>query len=183
MLRTVSGPSQAARSRWDIVVERVRACGDPLLSPALSELYALAMRDGLETLAGFGRLNEQEREDIVAEKIALRLTQIIEADHPRRFLLSIVKRAANSALRRKNTVDKYEADLAFVAEGTARTEDDTLTSLSLADRLMHLSSRDQQVVRAVHLGENREDVARRFGTSRANVDQIVSRVARMGRQP
>jgi DNA-directed RNA polymerase specialized sigma24 family protein len=41
--------------------------------------------------------------------------------------------------------------------------------------LLRLSPRDRAIVVAAALGEEREDIARNLGTSRANVDQIVSR--------
>ena len=178
---TTGGPQQP----WLVLTEQVRAAPSFAESPALGELYQLALRDGARALARFRALNEQERQDIVAEKFVTTYVEMLQPtiSNPRAFFLTAVNRAALSALRRKQTEQKYEPALIGVSEGTARTEDDTVTTLSLARRLAQLSPRDQQLLRAVYMGEDRDRVARQFETSRANVDQIVSRVARMGRQP
>lgn len=178
----VSGlDAEEARVRWGVLVERVNATVPPDESPALGELYQLAVADGLRVLRGFHALSEEERRDVVAEKFVRERVSLLAATNPRGFFLAAVKRAAISALRKKGTADRHREALVSVMDSAARTEDDTVTTLELAARLRRLSPRDQQIVRAVHSGESREDVARYFETSRANVDQVCSRVARARR--
>jgi DNA-binding NarL/FixJ family response regulator len=178
----VSGlDAEEARERWRVLVERVNAAVAPDESPALGELYQLALADGVRVLRGFRALSEEERRDVVAEKFVRERVSLLAATSPRGFFLAAVKRAAISALRRKGTAEKHREALVSVMDSAPRTEDDMVTTLELAARLRRLSPRDQQIVRAVHSGETREDVARFFDTSRPNVDQICSRVARARR--
>jgi DNA-directed RNA polymerase specialized sigma24 family protein len=48
--------------------------------------------------------------------------------------------------------------------------------LDARDALDELSERDRGIVVAAGLGEDREEIAKAFGTSRGNVDKIVSRL-------
>jgi DNA-directed RNA polymerase specialized sigma24 family protein len=181
-LAAVAGSdAEEARKRWRGLVERVLAALSPDESPAFGELYLLAIADGLRVLRGFRALSEEELRDVVAEKFVREWASILTADRPRAYFLTAVKRAAISALRKKGTAGKHQEALLSVADDAARTEDDTVTTLELAARLRRLSPRDQQIVRAVHSGEDREEVALCFRTSRANIDQICSRVARVRR--
>lgn len=173
--------AEEARERWRGLVERVNAGGVPDESPALGELYQLALADGVRVLRSFRALSEEERRDLVAEKFVRERVSLLAATSPRGFFLAAVKREAISALRKKGTAEKYREALVSVMDSAVRTEDDTVITLELAARLRRLSPRDQQIVRAVHCGEDRQDVAHFFDTTRANVDQICSRVARGGR--
>jgi DNA-binding NarL/FixJ family response regulator len=164
-----------------VLVVRVNATVPADESPALGELYQLAVADGMRVLRGFHRLSEDERRDVVAEKFVRERVSLLAATSPRGFFLAAVKRAAISELRRKETAEKYREALVAVMDSAPRTEGDMVTTLELAAHLRRLSPRDQQIVRAVHSGESREDVAQYFETSRANVDQICSRVARAQR--
>lgn len=168
------------RERWLTLRVQLEAAPSPRESPALGELYRLAMRDGTRVLARFSALTVQEREDIVSDKFISALDSIVHATNPRGFFITAITRAATSLLRHKQVEQKHQPTLEELDGGAERTEDDTVTTLDLAVRLRQLSARDRQLVRAVHSGESREEVARRLGTSRANVDQVVSRVARMG---
>lgn len=170
------------RAQWEALGQKVWAAPEPQECSALAELYSLAMRDGAQVLAGYRDLSPQEREDIVSDKFVTQWRAIVAAANRRAFFVTAITRAAISALRRKTTEHKNEADLSLAAVPTARTEVDIVSTLDLAARLRQLSPRDQQVLRAVAEGEDREIVARHFDTSRANVDQIVSRAARLGRE-
>ena len=57
-----------------------------------------------------------------------------------------------------------------------RALDDAASARQEAERVVvTLSDRERQVFAALAAGEERDDIARALGTSRANIDQIVSR--------
>lgn len=170
------------REQWEALSRAIEAAPNPSECPALAELYRLALRDGAQVLARYRDLSLQERQDIVCDKFVTEWPAIVAAVNPRAFFVTAITRAAISTLRRKTTEHKNEGELELAAVPTGRTEVDIVSTLDLAARLRQLSPRDQQVLRAVYEGEERETVARHFGTSRANVDQIVSRAARLGRE-
>jgi DNA-directed RNA polymerase specialized sigma24 family protein len=54
-------------------------------------------------------------------------------------------------------------------------EGERALSIDQARALAGLEKRDREIILAVFMGETRDDVARFFGTSRANVDQKIAR--------
>jgi DNA-directed RNA polymerase specialized sigma24 family protein len=166
-----------AAEDWIRVVQLIRKDADPLTSPNLPKLYELALADGPRLLKSFQkRLGEERIIDLVHDLLATKAVAIIAADEPRALFCTALQRRAISWLRR--------GDAAVVEEAPERLpegmhEDDRQGFLVDArEALAGLPERERAMVVAVALGEEREAIAQQFRTTRANVDQIVSRVRR-----
>lgn len=169
---------------WHRLVEQVRRASSPTESPALPQLYTLAMETGRKVLrAKFPRLSEADHEDVLSEKFTRELPAIVGASRPRSFFITVIIRATVDARRRSQTRDRYAKQTHKLVEPQPGRGDDTQAeTLAMLACLQSFSQRDQQILRAVHEGEDRERVGQLYGTSRANVDQIVSRAKERWRQ-
>ena len=167
-----------AAEDWNAVVARLRAATDPLQSEDLPRLYALALADGPRLLGSFRRrLGEERIVDLVHDLMAAKAEAIIKADEPRALFCTALQRRAISWLRRGDA--EVVAEVRETADASAVAEDERQGFiLDARTALDQLPARERAMVVAVALGEERESIAREFGTSRANVDQIVSRVRR-----
>jgi RNA polymerase sigma factor (sigma-70 family) len=162
---------------WREVMELLRASRNPRRSPHFRRFYGLAVRDGRQFLASFRkRFGDALIDDLIHDVLADALDPVLAADNARAFLRVTLWNAARDRVRRKATrvepeppVERLEHDK--VADGAELRE----FVLDARDALAGLCERDRQIVVAVGLGEDREEIATVFGTSRANVDQIVSR--------
>ncbi|MBQ6136531.1 MAG: sigma-70 family RNA polymerase sigma factor [Kiritimatiellae bacterium] len=106
-----------------------------------------------------------------------------EKGHFRNYLLGIVDHKAKDAIRRRAREDEKLARLRAEADVRAREEDDSWRNIALEVAIPQLmgdssiDARHRQIFRHVALErENPEDVARRFGVTRNNVDQIKRRM-------
>ena len=143
----------------------------------LPRLYELALEDGPRLLGRFQRrLGDERIVDLVHDLLATKADAIAEAEEPRALFCTALQRRAISWLRRGD---------AAVAEDRPETATDREPEserrrflLDARAALAGLSERERAMVVAVALGEEREAIAREFKTTRANVDQIVSRVRR-----
>jgi RNA polymerase sigma factor (sigma-70 family) len=163
-------------------VAKIRAsslAGDALKSPHLGRLYELALADGPRLLASFRRrLGDDRILDLIHDLLAAKLEAIVMADEPRALFCTALQRRAISWLRRGDAavVEDPEED-STVASSSEESEDERQGFiLDARNVLSKLPDRERAMVVAVALGEDREAIAKTFGTSRANVDQIVSRV-------
>lgn len=181
----------AVAEQWQAVTAMIRGVEDPLQSPHLPKLYALALEDGPRLLGSFRRrLGEDRIVDLVHDLLAAKLEVIVAAKEPRALFCTALQRRAISWLRRGDAAvleDRsrdsapHASDASAVAaiDGSVNPEDDRHEFLIDAkSALDELPPRERAMVVAVAMGEERESIAREFGTSRANVDQIVSRVRR-----
>ena len=166
-----------AAEEWIRVVLLIRKDADPLKSAHLGELYTLALQDGPRLLKSFQkRLGDDRIIDLVHDLLASKIDAIVAADEPRALFCTALQRRAISWLRR--------GDAAVVEDTPERApdglhEDDRQGFLLDAKTALEgLPERERAMVVAVALGEEREAIAAAFGTTRANVDQIVSRVRR-----
>lgn len=167
-----------AAEEWKAVVALVRAAAEPLQSPHLPRLYELALADGPRLLGNFRRRLGQERiVDLIHDLMAAKVDAIIAADEPRALFCTALQRRAISWLRRGDA--EVVAEVRETADACGAAEDERQGFiLDAKSALDQLPARERAMVVAVALGEERESIAREFGTSRANVDQIVSRVRR-----
>lgn len=148
----------------------------------LPRLYALAERDGPGFLRSFRHTLDRERVmDLIHDLLAEKLAEILEAGNPRAvFRTALVRRAISWKRRGDAAVMEDLSDDVMVAEGTsAGSEEERHHFRVMARRaLERLPEWKRAIVVAVASGEDRNVIAARFDTSRANVDQIVSRVQR-----
>lgn len=163
--------------QWAALVEEVRQAPSPAESPALARLFELAIQVGAVKLSKFRQLGEGEREDLVREKFLDLLPGLVAASNPWGLFVTAIVHAAIDARRRKLTAEKHEGEILRTAEAHAASRDEVAMAetLDMQACFTGFSPRIQQILRAVAEGEERDDVARVFGTSRANVDQVVSR--------
>jgi len=181
----VSGSSLSQREEWIAIVAKIRADGgDPHTSPHLPRLYGLALSEGPRQLASFRRrLGEDRIVDLVHDLLAAKVDAIVAAEEPRALFCTALQRRAISWLRRGDAAvveDPVEETTNTAAYDESEGSEDERQGFILDARnvLSKLPERERALVVAVALGEDREAIARTFGTSRANVDQIVSRVRR-----
>lgn len=124
----------------------------------------------------FRQLSDAEIADLVMAKFLTAIDAIVKAENPRSYFIRALVNAAIDTTRRRKTAEKHSEEVRHIADSEGgRDEDDLLETLSMQTCLASYSPRDQRILRAVAEGEQREEVARSFSTSRANVDQIVSR--------
>jgi RNA polymerase sigma factor (sigma-70 family) len=165
-----------AAQDWVAIVAVLRRADDPSTSPELPRLYELALADGPPLLRSFRRrLGDDRIVDLIHDLLAAKLDALVAADEPRALFCTALQRRAISWLRRG------DADVVEDAREAVGETDESERQQFIVDArsaLDHLPERERAIVVAVALGEEREAVARAFGTSRANVDQIVSRVRR-----
>jgi DNA-directed RNA polymerase specialized sigma24 family protein len=141
-------------------------------------LYEVALSDGPRFLASFHRtLGDQRTLDLVQDLLGEKLLAIIEAETPRAFFCTALQNRARSWVRRGDAnVVESPPDSSRDTASEKNEDDRRAFVLDARDALAALSERDRGIVVAAALGEDREGIAREFRTSRANVDQIVSRV-------
>lgn len=158
---------------WREVARRVREDRER----HLPRLYELALADGPRLLARFQRrLGDERIVDLVHDLLSSKADAIALADEPRALFCTALQRRAISWLRRGDA-----AIAEARPEDASERDDEGERQRFLLDAraaLAGLSERERAMAVAVALGEEREAIARAFKTSRANVDQIVSRIRR-----
>lgn len=169
------GSHRDRRLAWDETIEGIRRGAGSLSlrdsTRLYGRLYELARLDGQWRLASFrAEFGDEWIVDLVHDLLAERREAIVGHPNPRALFLVSLKRRAIDRQRRAGSRVVEPDD----GEGAA-PEDDIIRDLDLKKVLKGLSERNQEIVVAVALGEDREAVAREHGTSRPNVDQIVSR--------
>lgn len=136
----------------------------------MARLYALARAEAHRALRGFRAIDRARVDDLLHDVLLRCLDAMLHAESPRAFFRHVLLNDARSWLRRR------DATIATTRGDHRVTCDDPALRLDGRRALARLSVRDRAIVVAVGLGHEREAVARAHGTSRANVDKIVSRL-------
>jgi DNA-binding NarL/FixJ family response regulator len=144
----------------------------------MERLYVLALAEGRRVLRGFRVIDEARREDLVVDLLVERLAALLRAQRPRAFFRAMVYNAARSWLRRGDAVVLEEGDPQDGERAPWGVDDDAAARIDGRRALLRMTLREQRILVLVGLGDDREAIAKEFRTSRANVDQIVSRVRR-----
>jgi len=167
----------STREAWLEVVEEIAAAPVRTRSPALARLYRLAVTAATTALARFPSEIQEQVEDLVHDLLHEKLDAILEAHNPRGLFVTAIRRSAIDLQRRdRRLVQEDEDDASTQARDPSAPVDEALAARQEAERLSAtLSPKERQVFAAIAAGEEREDIARAMGTSRANIDQIVSR--------
>jgi len=163
------------------VVARVREAENRYACPEVGQLYEMVLREARSILASFRKdLGPDGIDDLASDFLSEKLGALVEAENPAGFLKIALYHRACSMLRRKDAklveLTERHADQAVGADGATPLQFLELQELRLA--LNTLSVRDRQIVLAVGEGEDPDEVAAAFGTTRANVYQIVCRFRR-----
>ncbi|MBX3245565.1 MAG: hypothetical protein KF901_00090 [Myxococcales bacterium] len=148
-----------------------------------AEFYRFAVEDGRRALLRMSRrLRDDELDDLLHDFLARRLRHIYEANQPRGlFVTSLIRAAKRSLGRRAREVpqERVTTDRHDVGQRPLDPETSTVLRLEGAALLQVVSARDRDVLVAVALGEEREEIAQAHGIGRAAVDQIVSRFRKL----
>lgn len=149
-----------------------------------AELYRMAIEDGRAALKRMTpRLTDEDADDLVHEFLASRLNHVVEAGNPRGLFIVALCRHAGRSLGKSRRERPDVATTAGRVEGAQPQTPEVATEVRLDGHalLASVSERDQDVLIAVGLGEDREDIAAAHGLGRAAVDQIVSRFRKLAR--
>lgn len=172
---------------WRSIVDELRSAEAPYQAPAFARLQAEAESDAQRLLAGFvrqGKLDPDRIHDLVGDWLLGdgRLDALLSSEQgkPRQLFATSIVRMALSWIRRRSAKVSDAAPNESTGETRVQAVQppDHLFILHARQRLAALAPRDRDILVAVHLGENREALARHYGISRAAIDQIVSRARR-----
>ncbi len=170
------------------ILDDLRAAGSPTRGPEFEAFYRHLETVKVRVLAKFRQLSEEDRDDLFHDTLT-NLREILGADDPVAFFVVALRRRAISHVRAPKNLPKTPLDgdadrPGGAVDATARKLLDDWAAggghdpgfvLDARGFLAGLPERSSEILYAVALGEDREAIGRRFGTSRVNVDQIVSR--------
>ncbi|MBI5514024.1 MAG: hypothetical protein HY909_09675 [Deltaproteobacteria bacterium] len=168
--------------RWQALAGEVRRAPSPWSCPAVGELYLLALADAPRVLGGFRQLDPERVRDLASDTFCHKLHALLEADTPRGLFATALQRDALSWLRspRSRVAEAPSDDASPAREAPAhgREESRAIARIDGVRALAALSSREREVLLADAEGVPREALALCHRTSRANIDQLVSRARR-----
>ena len=176
---SVKTASVGTHAIWDEIIEALRAAPDPYECPELAQLWALALEEAPRTLARFrgpGRLDDERIADLTKDFLVEHLHALLEAVSPRAYFIVALQNSARSWFRKGSSTLALE-EPGGAGEVPAAVADPTQL-IDARDFLRGLSEREYDVFVGVANGADREELARALDISRANLDQIVSRVRR-----
>jgi len=163
----------APRDEWNELVARMGET-EPTRNPHFRDFYALAVRDGMVFLRSFrGALGEERIHDLIHDVLEDAET-ILKAETPRAYFCTVLRRRAIS-WRRRGDAAVAEMPVETATEHAQASDERRVFALDAVAAMARLSERERRVLVAVALGEDRESIARALGTTRPNIDQIVSR--------
>ncbi|MFO0626876.1 MAG: sigma-70 family RNA polymerase sigma factor [Polyangiales bacterium] len=159
--------------RWLQVSVPLRGSASPWSHPGASALYGLLFAEGVRALRGYRAIDPARRDDLISEVFVRALPRIVAADDPCAYFRTALAHEARSWLRRRGS--RVCDAAAPHAEPRHDGEAHPVARLTLRALARSLSPREQQVFLGLMDGEDRDALARRLHTSRANIDQIVHR--------
>ncbi len=169
------------RDEWNELVGSLGET-DRTRSPRFPEFYVLAVRDGAKFLASFrASLGDERIHDLIHDVLADADT-ILRADTPRALFYTALKRRAISWKRRGDAPVVETPPVEVATEHAHAVEARRAFVLDAQAAFDALPDRERLIVAAAALGEDRETIARDLRTTRANVDQIVSRARKRFRE-
>lgn len=160
---------------WRRIVEEISATDPPLRSHALVSLYQLACADARAALRSFSTHIREQAEDLAQDIVFEKLGALIAAPNPRALFYTAVRNAAIDLQRQHARRPRDEDPIEQLPSLDAAVESHVGARLELARAQALLTPRELDIFVAIAAGEERDDIARAFGTSRANIDQLVSR--------
>ena len=159
--------------QWLRASVALRGIASPWSHPEAATLYRLMRAEGERVLRGYRQIDRARREDLVGAVFVRALERIVAAADPCAYLRTALCHEARSWLRRRDAAvsEAVGETRAPTVDGARRVE----ARLVLRRVCEVLSPREITVLHAVTEGEDRDSLARRLGTSRANIDQILHR--------
>ena len=166
---------------WDEIIEALRAAPDPYECPELARLWGLALEEAPRALASFrgpGRLDDDRIADLTKDFLVEHLHALLDAVSPRAYFIVALQNSARSWFRKGSSTIALDAPGEDGAGEDPAAVADPAQLIDARDFLCGLSEREYDVFVGVANGADREELARALDISRANLDQIVSRVRR-----
>lgn len=168
-----------ATDPWAAAMTALRASPEPYASAAFGALYTLVCRDGRRVLRTFRQIDDDRKDDLALDTLLVALSGMLSADSPRAYFATALRHTALSWRRSPRA-----AVAEFAPETTRPVERDDDAERSAHRRLVLRRALDgmkplhRAVVLAEARGDSRDEIAATLGMSRANVDQVISRVRR-----
>lgn len=169
-----------SRADWDEITAVLRVAPDPYACAELGQLWALALEEAPRALASFrvsGRLDDDRIADLTRDFLVDHLRALLDnAVNPRAYFVVSLQNCARSWLRKGSArLAPAEHEEGKVRAPRAVSADPALL-IDAQDFVLTLTERERDVLAGLTHDVDREELARTLGISRANVDQIVSRV-------
>lgn len=173
--------AMATHEQWRTVRQLILDDPPPWRSRHMAQLWEYCRQDGLRALASFSQLGPDAREDLIKDVLVAELESILKADrNPRAYFLTTLRNRAIDWKRAPASRMDPEPEAGSAGDTpTTNDEERQVFRLDAHDLLASLSERDREILLEVAAGEEREDIAERYHTSRANVDKIVSRARKI----
>lgn len=167
-------------AEWQDLAREIRAAKDPWPSRALVRLFALAEEDGRRALRSFtGEMDDAAIVDLIRDLLVAQLHAVLEAEEPRGFFWrALVRRAISRKRKGSSRVEPTPEQEPPPSGPLDAEEQNRISRLDRAAAWARLSPREQEVLSALAEGEDRDALAERWGTTRNNIDQIISRARR-----
>ncbi len=165
---------------WSALAAEVHAAASPWTSAAFAALYRLARTDGARVLRSFRALDADRRVDLAIDSFLAKRDDILAADRPRAFFRKALYHDAVSWMRspRSRVAAVPEETSGHLHGALDASEASLIYRLDARRRFANLHAREREMLLANALGETREAIGKAAGTSRANVDQLISRARR-----
>lgn len=175
----------AGSEEWRRVTERIAHAESPRRSPELSVLYQFACKDAQFALRRFPAWVREQAEDITQDLIFEKLDALLNAPSPRGLFMTSVKNAAIDLQRKEARRPSAEEPIEDLPsnDGSAAVESRVAARLDARRITEQLTVREREIFSALAVGEERDDIAAALGTSRANIDQVVSRARKRLTEP
>jgi DNA-directed RNA polymerase specialized sigma24 family protein len=116
-------------------------------------------------------LDDERARDLVADLLVAKLDDLVESADPYPYFCTAVRNAGRSWLRRPTAKVRPDSGVARVTQEDASAS----ARLELERVVIRLRPQEAEIFAAIAVGEDRDALARSYGTTRANIDQIISR--------
>jgi DNA-directed RNA polymerase specialized sigma24 family protein len=161
---------------------RIRADPPPHRSRHFAALYAAAESHGHVVLHRFARqIDAATLEDLPRDVVVERLREILEAENPRALFCTIVFNRARSVLRKQKTREE-KAPAVQEPGGSVPESERRAFHVSAAEIWLELPERTREMLQEFILCGDAERIARAYGTTAANLYQILSRLRSRARK-
>lgn len=170
------------KARWSAICRVLRGEERPHAHALFGALYQMAQREATRCLRPREGRRHERAEDLASQVLVDALTAIVAADDPRAYFRTAVKNRACSWARsprsRVDSVSDHGWD--EVLRGGHPDDEELRAIYRIDDRaaLEKTSARARVALIADAVGFGRDEIAAALDTSRANVDQLISRSRR-----
>jgi RNA polymerase sigma factor (sigma-70 family) len=133
-------------------------------------LYELAMKEGPGLLGSMG-IDHERASGLITDLFLRELDKLVTAQVPFPYFVTSVRHAGIDWLRktRREVVSEPKVDRA----GTQDEASEAVVHLRAVWQT--LTPKEREIFSALQAGEDRDGIARSLRTSRANIDQLISR--------